>query len=114
MASLQDPVLSYHVGANDAAPVNDATPAPKNKVSLQGPLRKVYSISNVYGVVLAKSCAGLKEQVVHCVFHALLSRIVKYSISIHHQDLWKQTKMEQNNLRTQSIHTEKNPCLLPQ
>ena len=48
VASLQDPVLSYRVGAHDAARVYDAAPAPKNKVSLQGPLRKVYSISNVY------------------------------------------------------------------
>ena len=36
------------MGAHDAARVYDAAPAPKNKVSLQGPLRKVYSISNVY------------------------------------------------------------------
>ena len=48
MPSHQDPVLGYHVGAPYAARVYDAAPAPKNKVSLQGPLRKVYSISNVY------------------------------------------------------------------
>ena len=48
MPSHQDPVLGYRVGAPYAARVYDAAPAPKNKVSLQGPLRKVYSISNVY------------------------------------------------------------------
>ena len=45
----QDPVLGYRVGAPYAVRVYDAAPAPKNKVPLQGPLRKVYSISNVYG-----------------------------------------------------------------
>ena len=44
----QDPVLGYRVGVPYAARVYDAVPAPKNMVSLQGPLRKVYSISNVY------------------------------------------------------------------
>ena len=48
VASLQNPLLGYHVGAHDAARVYDAAHAPKNKVLLQGPLRKVYSISNVY------------------------------------------------------------------
>ena len=50
MASARDPVLSHCVGAHDATRVYDAAPAPKNKVSLQGPLRKVYSISNVYDI----------------------------------------------------------------
>ena len=36
------PFLGYRLGAHDAAP------SLKNKVSLQGPLRKVHSISNVY------------------------------------------------------------------
>ena len=48
MASLQDPVLGYHVAAPYAARVYDAAPAPKNQVSLQGHLRKVHSISKVY------------------------------------------------------------------
>ena len=48
VALLQDPVLGYHVGAPYAARVYDAAPAPRNQVSLQRPLRKVYSISNVY------------------------------------------------------------------
>ena len=48
MASLQDPVLGYHVGAPYAARVYDAAPAPKKVVTLQGPLRKVYSILKVY------------------------------------------------------------------
>ena len=30
------------------------------------------AVSHFLGVVLAKSCAGLKEQAVHCVFHALV------------------------------------------
>ena len=54
MALLQDPILGYRVGAHDAARVYDAAHAPKNKVSLQGPLRKVYSILNVYGTALPK------------------------------------------------------------
>jgi hypothetical protein len=41
------------VGAHDAARVYDAAPATKNKVSLQGYLRKVYSISTVYGFLEA-------------------------------------------------------------
>ena len=49
MPSHQDPVLGYRMGAPYAERVYDAAPAPKNKVSLQGPLRKVYSIWNVYG-----------------------------------------------------------------
>ena len=48
MPSHQDPVLGYRVGAPYAVRVYDAAPAPKNKVLLQGPLRKVYSILNVY------------------------------------------------------------------
>ena len=48
MASLQDPVLGYQVGAPYAACVYDAAPAPRNRVSLQGPLWKVYSTLNVY------------------------------------------------------------------
>ena len=50
MASLQDPVLGYHVGAPYAMRVYDAAPDPRNRVSLQGPLRKVYSISKVYEI----------------------------------------------------------------
>jgi hypothetical protein len=49
VASLQDPVLGYHVGAPYAARVYDAAPKPKKGVTLQGPLRKVYSILKVYG-----------------------------------------------------------------
>ena len=48
MALLQDLVLGYRVGASYAARVYDAVPAPKKRVSLQGPLRKVYSILKVY------------------------------------------------------------------
>ena len=59
MALLQDPVLGYRVGAHEAACVYHAAPAPKNKISLQGPLRKVYSISNVYGSVLFSEVLGL-------------------------------------------------------
>ena len=51
MALLQDPVLGYHVCTPYAARVYDAAPAPRNRVLLQGPLRKVYSISKVYGEV---------------------------------------------------------------
>ena len=40
------------MGAPYAVRVYDAAPAPKNKVLLQGPLRKVYSISNVYALNL--------------------------------------------------------------
>ena len=50
MASLQDPVLSYRVGAPYAARVYDAAPAPQNRALLQGPLKKVYSILKVYAV----------------------------------------------------------------
>ena len=57
MPLLQDPVLSYCVGAHDAVRVYDAAHAPKNKVSLQGPIRKVYSISNVYGADWEQSLA---------------------------------------------------------
>ena len=48
MALLQDLLLGYLMGTHDAAHVYDAAHAPKNKVLLQGPLRKVYSILNVY------------------------------------------------------------------
>ena len=48
MALLQDPVLGYCVGVPYAGRVYDAVPAPKKRVSLQGPLRKVYSILKVY------------------------------------------------------------------
>ena len=51
---MQDPVLSRHMGAHDAAHVYDAAPAPKNKVSLQGPLTKVYSLSNIYEIKYVK------------------------------------------------------------
>ena len=50
MALVQDPFLGYRVGAlnaarvYDAAHVYDTVPAGKKRVSLQGPLRKVYSI----------------------------------------------------------------------
>ena len=44
----QDPLLAYHTGAHDTTLSYDAAPASKNKVSLQGSLRKVHSISNVY------------------------------------------------------------------
>ena len=54
MASLQDPVLGYYVRAPYAARVYDAAPTPRNQVSLQGPLRKVYSISKVYDYNLVK------------------------------------------------------------
>ena len=57
MPSHQDPVLGYRMGAPYTARVYDATPAPKNKVSLQGPIRKVYSISNVYGADWEQSLA---------------------------------------------------------
>jgi hypothetical protein len=42
VASVKDPVLRRRMGAHDAARVYDAAPTGKNKVSLQGPLRKVY------------------------------------------------------------------------
>ena len=59
MSSHQDPVLGYRVGAPYTARVYDAAPTPKNKVSMQFPLRKVYSISNVYGntVLIAQNIA---------------------------------------------------------
>ena len=45
MASLQDPVLGYHVGAPYAAGVYDTAPAGKKRILLQGPLRKVYGLT---------------------------------------------------------------------
>ena len=50
----QDPVLGYRVGTPYASRVYDAAPAPKNKVSLQGPLTKVYSLSNIYEIKYVK------------------------------------------------------------
>ena len=44
----RDPVLGSRVRVHDAALSYNAAPAPKNKVSLQGYSRKVYSISTVY------------------------------------------------------------------
>ena len=60
VALLQDPVLGYRLGAHDAARVYNAAPSPKNKVLLQGPLWKVYSISKVYDftLILSKSNPG--------------------------------------------------------
>ena len=55
VGSARDPVLGHFVGAHDGAHdgmrVYDAAPVPKNKVSLQCYLRKVYySILKVYGL----------------------------------------------------------------
>ena len=44
VALLQDPLLGHCMGAHDASRTHDAVHPGKNKVSLQGPLRKVYSI----------------------------------------------------------------------
>ena len=58
----RDPVLGSGMRAHDAALSYDAAPAPKNKVSLQGYLRKVYSILKVYAlhIDLAKKKSKLK------------------------------------------------------
>ena len=44
VVSVQDLLLGCRVGAHDVVRVYDAADAGKNKVSQEGPLRKVYSV----------------------------------------------------------------------